>query len=72
MIRKNGFKLIVYPDAKKAMLFDLHKDPEEKTDLAENPQNQGQAQNLFRDLMALQTEMDDDLDLGVLFEELFE
>ena len=71
MIRKDGFKLIVYPKIKKLLLFDMQKDPEEMNDLAGLPEFQAQAKGLFTDLLRLQKEMEDDLDLQPIFEELF-
>ena len=38
MIRKDNYKLIVYPNIKKTLLFDLLNDPEEMTDLSELPE----------------------------------
>ncbi len=66
MIRKDGFKLIVYPRIEKFLLFDLEKDPQEINDLSGDPNYQERINNLFRDLVALQQEMDDPLDLSSL------
>lgn len=70
MIRKNDFKLIVYPKAEKVLLFDLKNDPHEMEDLAEKEAYQAQTQQLFEDLMVLQTQMDDTLDLTELYEHI--
>ena len=35
MIRKDGFKLIVYPKIKKILLFDLKNDPFEMNDISQ-------------------------------------
>ncbi|WP_297086631.1 sulfatase-like hydrolase/transferase [uncultured Draconibacterium sp.] len=67
MIRKDGFKLIVYPHGKVMRLFDVNTDPLEMTDLADNPEFAEKKQQLFNDLLALQKEMDDPLDLEILF-----
>jgi len=61
MIRKDGFKLIVYPKIDKVLLFDLKNDPDEIHDLAEDPQYAGKVQSLYQDLIALQQEMQDPL-----------
>ena len=37
MIRKDGFKLIVYPKIDKVLLFYMKNDPEEINNLADNP-----------------------------------
>ncbi|MEL7159739.1 MAG: sulfatase-like hydrolase/transferase [Bacteroidota bacterium] len=60
-IRKDGYKLLVYPKVPTAKLFDLEKDPEEMTDLAAaQPEKVAE---LFADLRALQREMGDTLQL---------
>ena len=70
MIRKDGFKLIVYPKIKKILLFDLQKDPEEIENLADMPKYKNKVKSLFADLIQLQKEMEDGLDLGAMYEEL--
>ena len=49
MIRKDGFKLIVYPKINKILLFDMENDPEEMNDLSEVPKYKPNAMNYFRD-----------------------
>ncbi|WP_343328576.1 sulfatase-like hydrolase/transferase [Polaribacter staleyi] len=66
MIRKDGYKLMVYPKIKKVLLFDLKNDPEEMEDLSKNPAQKERVKNLFQDLLKLQKEMDDTLDLSAL------
>ncbi len=63
MIRKDGFKLIVYPEGNRTLLFDLENDPREINDLSGNPDYRHIKISLFYDLLDLQKEMDDDLDL---------
>ncbi len=64
MIRKDNFKLLVYPKAQKVKLFDLKNDPDEMNDISKkHPQKVDQ---LFKDLKNLQTEMNDALELGNL------
>jgi len=70
MIRKDGFKLIVYPKAKKMLLFDLNKDPMEMNDLSELNEYQDKVKTLFNELIGLQIKMDDDLDLKSIFPDL--
>nr|WP_299385896.1 sulfatase-like hydrolase/transferase [Allomuricauda sp.] len=70
MIRKDGYKLIVYPKIEKVLLFNLEKDPLEMNDLAGDVANKGMVESLFFDLMALQKKMDDPLDLSAMFQNL--
>lgn len=70
MIRKNGFKLMVYPEIKKVLLFDLENDPEEMNDIAGDSANKEKVKSLFKDLIQLQKEMDDPLDMSAIYEAL--
>jgi len=70
MIRKDGFKLLVYPKLKKVLLFDLKKDPEEMNDIAEDPANKAKVKSLFTELLQLQKDMDDPLDLTGIYQAL--
>jgi arylsulfatase A-like enzyme len=70
MIRKNGYKLIVYPRADKVLLFDLNKDPLEMNDISEKPENAAKVKELFADLLKLQKDMDDQLDLKPLYDKI--
>ncbi|TXE07024.1 sulfatase-like hydrolase/transferase [Seonamhaeicola algicola] len=63
MIRKDGFKLIIYPKIKKLQLFDMNKDPEEMNNLADNDAYKEKVKSLFNDLVTLQKDMNDPLDL---------
>lgn len=63
MIRSNGFKLIVYPIAKKIRLFDLENDPLEMNDLVDDPKFKSTKEKLWIQLLELQEEMKDPLDL---------
>lgn len=67
MIKKDGFKLIVYPKAKVVKLFDLKKDPEEMNNLASDSAYQGKVKALFRSLLELQESMNDELDLSSMY-----
>jgi len=64
MIRKDGYKLIVYPKVPKVLLFDLKNDPHEMHNLAEAPEQAERIQNLFLELQELQHKMGDTLDLS--------
>lgn len=70
MIRKDGFKLIVYPKIKKLLLFDLQNDPDEIENLAEDPKQKEKVRSLFKDLIQLQKEMEDELNLEEIYERL--
>ncbi|MBI9072967.1 MAG: sulfatase-like hydrolase/transferase [Melioribacteraceae bacterium] len=63
MIRKDNYKLIVYPESKTIKLFDLENDPNEITDLSADAQHQEKKKTLFYALVKLQKEMNDPLDL---------
>ncbi len=67
MIRKDGYKLILYPKSTKILLYDLKNDPLELDDLASNPENTGKIKSLFRDLIQLQKDMKDPLDLETIY-----
>ncbi|MEM7373284.1 MAG: sulfatase-like hydrolase/transferase [Bacteroidota bacterium] len=66
MVRKDGFKLIVYPKINRLRLFDLTKDPKEMNDLAEDPAYAEKVQQLLAELRQLQEEFGDQLDLSGL------
>ena len=63
MIRKDGFKLILYPRNQELLLFDLNADPLEMNDLSDKPQYAAKVRNLFEGLLSLQAQMEDPLDL---------
>ena len=62
-VRKDSFKLIVYPKAKRSLLFDLGSDPEEMSDLSDDPNYQDRKEELFDVLITLQKQYDDPLEL---------
>jgi arylsulfatase A-like enzyme len=70
MIRKDGYKLIAYPAAKKVRLYNLKKDPLEMKDLAGEKKYQAKIKQLFNDLVKLQKDMDDEVDLTSVYPEL--
>ncbi len=65
MIRKDGYKLLVYPRVNKVLLFDLENDPNEVYDLSDDPEQADRVKNLFADLTELQEEMEDPLKLSI-------
>ena len=67
MIRKDNFKLLVYPKINKTLLFDLNNDPEEMQNLAQVPEHKYRVKALFNALLELQKEMDDPLDLSHIY-----
>lgn len=64
MIRKDGYKLLVYPKIDKVLLFDMKNDPNEMTDLSEQPRHKERVNALFKELVELQKTMNDSLDLS--------
>ncbi|MCT4645172.1 MAG: sulfatase-like hydrolase/transferase [Carboxylicivirga sp.] len=70
MIRKDGYKLIVYPKAKKVLLFNLKTDPLEMQDLAGKSKHQKRIREMFTSLIILQEEMKDTLNLTMYFPHL--
>ncbi len=62
------YKLILYPKAKKALLFNVKTDPHEMKDIL--LQNKEQAKKLFARLLGLQKETGDTFDLKAVYPEL--
>lgn len=56
-------KLILYPKGKVALLYDLEKDPLEKSPVPDSPASETMKKRLFTKLLALQKENGDPLDL---------
>ena len=67
MIRKDGFKLIVYPKLKNVLLFDMNNDPEEMKDLAEKAEYKDKVATLFNALLQLQKDLGDSLDISDVY-----
>jgi choline-sulfatase len=65
-----GWKLIVYPEAKATRLYHLAKDPQELKDLAADPATLDRKKALFAKLQSLQKELHDELDIASVFPEL--
>ncbi len=70
MITHGDHKLILYPAAKRAILYNLAADPEELTDLYAQKELKPVAKKLFARLLKLQKETGDSLDLRATFPEL--
>ena len=67
MIRKDGYKLIVYPKIQKILLFDLKNDPLEQHDISDKTRHRNKVKNLFENLLLLQRKHNDSIDLsGIL------
>ncbi|CAM4285157.1 sulfatase-like hydrolase/transferase [Zobellia nedashkovskayae] len=64
MIRKDGYKLILYPKMDVVLLYDLKADPKEMNDLAANPEYKEKVDTMFAELMILQKDMEDTLDIS--------
>ena len=62
-ITQDGFKLILYPEVPKRLLFNLKTDPEEMHDLSMDPAQQDRQRQLFHGLIKLQNEANDPLEL---------
>ncbi|MCG8600965.1 MAG: sulfatase-like hydrolase/transferase [Verrucomicrobiales bacterium] len=69
-ITKDGWKLILYPNVPKALLFDLKNDPLEMTDLS--GQHPDRVASLYSDFTRLKEATGDTLDLSTAFPELAE
>ncbi len=70
MVIDKGHQLILYPQAKRARLYNLTDDPLEEHDLAEDPDNKPLMKRLFAELIKVQKQMDDPLDLKSSFPDL--
>ena len=66
----NGWKLILYPQAKVAKLYHLTADPQEMKDLAADPAMAGRKKALFAKFRELQERYDDKLKLETIFANL--
>lgn len=69
-VTHEGWKLILYPEAKVAKLYDLSKDPQEIRDLAADSGMTDRKKALFAKLRGLQMDFSDKLDLDVHFPDL--
>jgi arylsulfatase A-like enzyme len=65
-----GWKLILYPKARVARLYQTAEDPWEINDLAGEPEHAGKKRELFQRLLAQQEKLGDKLDLATAFPDL--
>jgi len=70
MVVEDDHKLILYPDADVALLFDLNSDPLEMNNLFDDPAYVDRRLSLYSTLVDLQVSHGDDLDLAIEFPEL--
>ncbi|MEK6238403.1 MAG: sulfatase-like hydrolase/transferase, partial [Planctomycetales bacterium] len=70
MVTLGDHKLILYPKAKKVLLFNVKSDPLEMKNLADESEHQSTVKKLFARLLDLQKETGDDLNLKKTFPEL--
>ena len=63
MVTVGDWKMILYPKAKKSLLFNVADDPLEMNDLSEKPEQQAKMKSLFSRLLKLQEETGDEMDL---------
>ncbi len=64
MIRKDGFKLIMYPKINETLLFDMNNDPLELKDLSNMDEHLETKKALFEAFEKLQSQYNDELDLS--------
>lgn len=63
MVRSDRYKLILYPQARQAQLFDLRKDPYETANLIHSPAHRKVAASLFQALLKEQERFGDQVEL---------
>ncbi|MEJ6764641.1 MAG: DUF4976 domain-containing protein, partial [Flavobacteriaceae bacterium] len=67
MIRKDGYKLMLFPKNKRIELYDLNQDPYEINNLADISKYKLKVKDLYKELTVLQKEMGDTLNLDMYF-----
>lgn len=70
MIRKNAYKLIVYPKIDKILLYNMDEDPEETVNLADHEDQKDRVAEMLNELIAKQSSFEDELDLSYLLKEI--
>jgi arylsulfatase A-like enzyme len=63
MIVRDGWKLMMYPSARKERLYNLKADPLEMKDLRADPRHAAVARKLKAEFRRLQKQMGDDFDV---------
>ncbi|MGB0581042.1 MAG: sulfatase-like hydrolase/transferase [Limisphaerales bacterium] len=66
----DGYKLLLYPDAKVARLYNLKKDPHEMVDLAKRKKSKPLMKKLFAKFLQQQKDLGDKLDVQSVFPDL--
>jgi len=67
MVTMDGHKLLLYPKCKKALLFNLKKDPDEMIDLSEKPESKPIIRKLMAKLLKLQRSTGDKVNIKEVF-----
>ena len=67
MIRKDGYKLMLFPKNQRMELYDLNQDPYEINNLADNSKYKFKVNDLYKELTLLQEEVGDTLNLDMYF-----
>ena len=70
MIRKDGYKLIIYPEIQKIRLYNLINDPEELNDLSGKEDQKERIKTMFEALIQLQKDLEDPLDISGIYNSL--
>ena len=70
MVTVGDWKMILYPKAKKTLLFNVATDPLEMNDLSDRREHHPKMKSLFSRLLRLQTETGDEMDLLTPFSHL--
>ncbi len=70
MVRHDGWKLILYPQLKVKLLYNLNDDPQELKNLAADAAQLPRMRKLFDRLQSLQKEHEDEVDLSAAFPQL--
>jgi arylsulfatase A-like enzyme len=67
MIRKDGYKLMLFPKNQRMELYDLNQDPYEINNLVGNSKYKFKVNDLYKELTLLQEEVGDTLNLDMYF-----
>ncbi|MHC4477277.1 MAG: sulfatase-like hydrolase/transferase [Planctomycetota bacterium] len=70
MVTEGNYKLILYPQIRKVLLYNLKKDPHEMDNLADMGEHMPTIKKLFARFLELQSETGDELDLKSVYPEL--
>ena len=72
MIRKDGFKLMIFPKNRRIELYDIKNDPNEINNLAFNMEYRDKIVDLANDFIELQKKYNDSLKVKNIFKEIWE